>query len=530
MTSQINPNNIDGTYPVAGVPNNTQGMRDNFTNTKTNFQYAADEITELQNKAILKSGIGNSTPDNNMNDQEIYAVKLRDVSYAYSALTATAGSINIDYQVAAFQQINLSGPISLSFSNWPVAGTTGTVRVGFNISNVSQTVTLPAAVTQGVTTISGINPGTPGVSNTITFGSIGNYAFEFVTVDGGTNIWVFDDSRAQGNIATALRITNTTASTSKTTGALVVDGGVGVGGNLSLGGNLKAYTSTGNVSFQVLDTGYLQINTPTVGGNTAGALAILGANTYQNVTSSGCMIHVTGNDGASSRIINDAFGTDAVPTFTARAARGTAATPTAIQSGDILARFGFVGWDGTDFGAPGGAGCSIEAVAIENFTDAAQGTNIKFYNSPATANTKILSMTVASNVVTFPANVSVGGSGGLSLTDGGTLGYGNGAGGSVAQSGNKSGPVTLNKPSGEITMQNTALGAGAIVSFVLTNNTIAATDVMIINHVSGGTIGSYTFAVSCAAGSATIYVRNATAGSLSEALVLRYAVIKGATA
>ncbi len=48
MTSQINPNNIDGAYPVAGQDNNSQGFRDNFTSTKVNFQYAADEITELQ--------------------------------------------------------------------------------------------------------------------------------------------------------------------------------------------------------------------------------------------------------------------------------------------------------------------------------------------------------------------------------------------------------------------------------------------------------------------------------------------------
>ena len=54
MSSNINPNNIDGTYPVAGQDNNSQGFRDNFTNTKTNFQYAETEITDLQNNAILK--------------------------------------------------------------------------------------------------------------------------------------------------------------------------------------------------------------------------------------------------------------------------------------------------------------------------------------------------------------------------------------------------------------------------------------------------------------------------------------------
>ena len=57
MASQINPNDIDGAYPVAGQDNNSQGFRDNFTNTKTNFQYAADEITDLQNNVLLKSAL-----------------------------------------------------------------------------------------------------------------------------------------------------------------------------------------------------------------------------------------------------------------------------------------------------------------------------------------------------------------------------------------------------------------------------------------------------------------------------------------
>ena len=35
MASNINPNNIDGTYPVAGQDNDSQGFRTNFTNIKT---------------------------------------------------------------------------------------------------------------------------------------------------------------------------------------------------------------------------------------------------------------------------------------------------------------------------------------------------------------------------------------------------------------------------------------------------------------------------------------------------------------
>jgi hypothetical protein len=104
-----------------------------------------------------------------------------------------------------------------------------------------------------------------------------------------------------------------------------------------------------------------------------------------------------------------------------------------------------------------------------------------------------------------------------------------GFGGTVAQATNKSTGVTLNTATGQITMNNAALGAGTIVSFTLTDSTIAATDVLSLNHISGGTVGSYTLNAQCAAGSATINVRNNTAGSLSEAIVLQFALIKGAT-
>jgi hypothetical protein len=537
MTSQINPNNIDGTYPVAGVPNNTQGMRDNFTNTRTNFQYASDEITELQNKSLLKAAITGTTLDNNMNDQEIYAVQLRDVSYAYSALTATAGSINIDYSVAPFQQINLSGPISLSFSNWPTAGTAGTVRVGFNISNVSQTVTLPASVSQGVAIIAGSAPGTPGVSNTITFGAVGNYAFEFVTVDGGTTIWVFDNSRPPDRFFANLTIANTAVSTSTSTGALVVTGGTGIQGNLNVGGNLRTYTNTGNVAFSALTSGFVSLNVPVVPANTAGALNIVGSTNgaYQPIYNAGSMFHITGNDGESARVTVDTFGTSVQSAFVQRLARGTAAAPTAVQSGDILARITGSGYGTSQYAlAAGNIGTlGIDFVAMETYTNSAAGSALKFYTSPVGAVTKTLSANITANVSTFPANVAaanvvVTGTGGVFLTDGGTLGYGAGAGGTQTQGGNKSTGVTLSKPSGEITMASTNLAADTTVSFTLTNTTIANRDVMVLNIVGGvATAAAYNLDAVCNSGSAVISVRNITGGTLGEAIVLRYVVIKG---
>jgi hypothetical protein len=112
----------------------------------------------------------------------------------------------------------------------------------------------------------------------------------------------------------------------------------------------------------------------------------------------------------------------------------------------------------------------------------------------------------------------------------GSLGYATGNGGTVTQLVNKATGVTLNKPSGEITLDAAALAADTTVSFTLTNSAIAAGDVLVLNHVSGGTFMAYRLGAQCAAGSALIGVRNTTAGSLSEAIVIRFAVIKGATA
>jgi len=110
------------------------------------------------------------------------------------------------------------------------------------------------------------------------------------------------------------------------------------------------------------------------------------------------------------------------------------------------------------------------------------------------------------------------------------IGYpvGVGAGSTITQITSKSTAVTLNTPSGEITMNNAALSATTIVSFSMTNTSIAGSDIMVLNHVSGGTPGSYTLNAQCASGGATINVRNNTAGTLSEAIVLGYVIIKGA--
>lgn len=323
MTSQINPNNVDGTYPVAGQPNNTQGFRDNFTNIKTNFSYAETEITALQNNGIFKAALPGTTLDNNMADNLIYAVKLNDVSHTYVQNTASSGSITIDYSAAQYQYVSTTGSISLNFSNFPVSGSAGIVQIAINVTSTAHTLTLPAAVTLGTTGIQGYSAGV------ITFAATGTYQFAFSTSDGGTTITIYDLNRP-----------------------------------------LNYFTN--------------------------------------EITSASSIKSISGTAG---------------------------------------------------------------------------------------------------------------------------IGYGTGAGGTVTQGGSKSTGVTLNKVSGQITMNNASLAAAAEVSFTFTNSTIAATDVVVTAISSGATAGAYnTHVDAIAAGSCRISITNFSSGPLSEAIVLNFVVIKGVTA
>lgn len=108
------------------------------------------------------------------------------------------------------------------------------------------------------------------------------------------------------------------------------------------------------------------------------------------------------------------------------------------------------------------------------------------------------------------------------------LGYAAGAQGTVTQATDKSTGVTLNKSAGRITMNNAALASNTAASFTLTNSLISANDVIILNVSGGGTAGAYTtYVSSMTTGSAVITLRNMSAGSLSEAVIVNYAIIHG---
>ena len=264
MTSQINPNNIDGAYPVTGQDNNSQGFRDNFTNIKVNFQDAATEITDLQNKSLLRAQLtGSSVPLSVSNDlagtTPIIGALIRNFGANRVAVSNTSGAIAINYSSGHYQSITTSGNITLSFTNFPATGTYGYIKLQINITNTAHTVTLPASVTLGTAGLQGYS------SNTISFGATGVYEFAFGTYDSGTTITIFDLNRALTNFTSA---------------DLQVDGVTATGNIVAGFGGVGYVSATGNVlsGQQVIASGNISGSNVVTGGTVSAIGNITGGN------------------------------------------------------------------------------------------------------------------------------------------------------------------------------------------------------------------------------------------------------------
>ena len=279
MTSLINPNNIDGSYPVAGQDNNSQGFRDNFTNTKVNFQYAEDEINDLQAKAVLKSALTGGVLDNNMLDNLIYAAKIQDFSATKVTLGSVGGAVPVNYALGHYQSLSTTASITLSFTNFPSSPNYGYMKLQINITNIAHTVTLPASVTLGTSGLQGYNAGT------ITFGATGYYEFGFGTYDGGTTVTIFDLNRA---------LTNFTAAD------LLVDDLTATGNVIAGSGGTGYVLASGNVvaGQQVIATG----NVTGANLNTTGAVSASG--NIQSSTVVSAVGNIISNDSVNSQYVN----------------------------------------------------------------------------------------------------------------------------------------------------------------------------------------------------------------------------------
>ena len=274
MTSQINPYNINGQYPVAGQDNNSQGFRTNFTNTSTNFEYAAQEITALQTNAVLKAALAGVTLDNNMNGQLLYNALTQQITqaiYPYGVITDptqvisyTAGYL---FTVDSMTQSNTS----FSFSNLNAIpnGVLATWAVSFLAVTAGQSVTFTGTYTNA----QGIQGWQTG--NTFTFAAAGTYTFEFSTTNSGSTITVnqvnnplqpFNNSSEDLATATAANLALTTSYFS-TAAAETATLAAGVAGQIK---TFAMYADSGDMVITVTNAGWKTSGTGTITFDTIG--------------------------------------------------------------------------------------------------------------------------------------------------------------------------------------------------------------------------------------------------------------------
>jgi hypothetical protein len=177
MASNIVPGNIDGTYPVAGQDNSSQGFRDNFTAIKNNFTEAKTEIENLQsNKASTNAS-------SSFADNIVSRAQLKDTSETVYPHGNITGSVTLNHENGHYQTATTTGAITLAFSNFPSSGQLGRIILDINVASTAHTITIPTAVLVADNVTGG-----DGSSDTITVSNSGRVLYEFMTPDGGTTI------------------------------------------------------------------------------------------------------------------------------------------------------------------------------------------------------------------------------------------------------------------------------------------------------------------------------------------------------
>ena len=200
--STINTNGINVNYPVPGVNNNSQGFRDNFASIRTNLNTAANEITDLQNKVVVKSALANSTVNNDMANTLISNALTRSFrASTYNLGNALAGIVTVNVSLGDVQYGTVAGNTTIQFTGWGPTSTQSNVQLQLAISNNIATISLPAEVTNGVTSLENYANIANTSTITVPYG-VTELDYRFSTLDCGNTITVepYNNSRIASQV------------------------------------------------------------------------------------------------------------------------------------------------------------------------------------------------------------------------------------------------------------------------------------------------------------------------------------------
>jgi hypothetical protein len=148
--STINTNPINVNYPVPGVNNNSQGFRDNFASIVTNLNTAATEITDLQNKVVVKQALTNTTINNDMGNTLISNASTRSFrATTYNLGNALSGTVLVDVSLGDVQYGTVAGNTVINFGSWAPTGTQSNVQLLLSVSNSNAFISFSGNVVTG---------------------------------------------------------------------------------------------------------------------------------------------------------------------------------------------------------------------------------------------------------------------------------------------------------------------------------------------------------------------------------------------
>ena len=205
--STINTNPINVNYPVPGVNNNSQGFRDNFASIVTNLNAAGAEITDLQNKVVVKQALIGTTINNDMANTLISNASTRSFrASTYNLGNAISGTVLVNVSLGDVQYGTIAGNTTVNFGSWAPTGTQSNVQLNLSIANTdpgrSAVITFPSNVTLGATTLenySNIN----GNSSVTVPNGVSQLNYLVSTTDCGNTLYITPINRPR--ISTAIQ-------------------------------------------------------------------------------------------------------------------------------------------------------------------------------------------------------------------------------------------------------------------------------------------------------------------------------------
>lgn len=225
--SQINTNGINVNYPVPGVNNNSQGFRDNFAAIKTNLDAASTEITDLQNKAVLKAALNGQTLNNDMANALMSNTLTRGFrASTYNLGNAISGTVVVNVSQGDVQYGTIAGNTTIQFAGWAPSGTQSNVQLELTISNANAIISFPTQVKMS---------GTYGVETLENFANVGNIPtvsvpygvsqleYRLSTIDCGNSITIEPFNRPRQVTQIQQRIPTPQGQPGDTTGTVCVE-------------------------------------------------------------------------------------------------------------------------------------------------------------------------------------------------------------------------------------------------------------------------------------------------------------------